>query len=743
MLLVLTGWLSREQVLRYEVPVYDRLIAWQPIKPDPRLLIIEIDEYSLAELGRWPWPRQYHAELLERLTVAGVDSVLFDVLFLEPSSSPASDQALAAAMAEHGRVFLPVRALLGPGEEGRLRLLLPVGILAEAARGLGHIRGHLDRDGILRRIDLQQWDDTQSWPQLTWALYESLSRRGLVDGQALTRDAAGFVKPAPQRVLIPYAGSPGHFPRVSYASVLKGEVPPSLLRDRIALIGTTAAGLGDWQPTPVGGMPGVEVHANLLNAWLSGHAITEVGGVAMVGGSLLAVAGFVLLLPMLRWGYAPMAVVAYSLLLLVATYAALRLGWWWSPSASIAMVILAYLLWEWRSRASLLGWFSSELRALEQESWLLPKLPLSPAPPYLGSIHHQASKLKAAIDYLSQSRSFLKNVLDSLPVATFILAGDGRLLMANRLAERHVGGGRTLQGASIGELVSQLSGYPQEEGVDHREAAYWVGREFTDSQGRHFRLEAAPLWSGLPSMEAAWLVALIDMTDERRSAEQRAHMLRFLSHDLKAPQSSILALIGLQRDGKSALPEGELCNRIERQVRYGLALTDDFLQLTKVEFSPLECRPLLLGDVAMEAMDRAWPVAVSRQVVLDSQLPEDGCPMQGDPSLLVRAIHNLLDNAIKYSPEGARVSLAIWREEAEVLCRIRDEGQGIAVKHLPHIFESYRRFDHGGVAKGFGLGLALVKTVVERHGGEVSCESQEGQGSAFTLRFPDGDEQRG
>jgi len=110
--------------------------------------------------------------------------------------------------------------------------------------------------------------------------------------------------------------------------------------------------------------------------------------------------------------------------------------------------------------------------------------------------------------------------------------------------------------------------------------------------------------------------------------------------------------------------------------------------------------------------------------------------VSADQSLLTRALFNVLENAIKYSPSGTTVRLRHSSEQGWLECRISDQGPGIAAEDLPELFNQYRRFDSSQGSEGLGLGLTMVKAVVERHGGRISCESEVGKGTTFSLRLP-------
>jgi len=110
--------------------------------------------------------------------------------------------------------------------------------------------------------------------------------------------------------------------------------------------------------------------------------------------------------------------------------------------------------------------------------------------------------------------------------------------------------------------------------------------------------------------------------------------------------------------------------------------------------------------------------------------------VRADASLLTRALFNLLENAIKYSPSGTCVSLDVAVADNQLSCSIRDQGRGIGARELPQLFDPYKRFAGPDNIEGLGLGLSMVKAVIDRHEGRIHCASVEGQGTTFTLCLP-------
>ncbi len=203
-------------------------------------------------------------------------------------------------------------------------------------------------------------------------------------------------------------------------------------------------------------------------------------------------------------------------------------------------------------------------------------------------------------------------------------------------------------------------------------------------------------------------MSLIDLSAERDAERQRATLLRFLSHDLRAPHSAILALL----DVRPAEDEAgqQVYRQIEQQVRRALGLTDAFVQLAKAESDAYRFEACMFTMLAMDAADQLWPLAQQKDIDLRRDWDDEQEPMVwADPGLLTRALFNLLENAVKYSPAGTVVSLSIRLEGDWLSCRIVDQGKGIAAAELPRLFSQYQRFASAEGSAGLGLGLAMVK----------------------------------
>ncbi|HEJ4043352.1 CHASE2 domain-containing protein [Pseudomonas aeruginosa] len=733
LLLPLTALLSLSSGLPLNNLLYDRLRNLAPLAVDPRILVVAIDDRSLESLGRWPWPRSVHAELLDRLAAAGARSVLLDVIFSEPSSNPDSDRQLARSLCRAGNVLLPLLRESVPRYGEPPREIPPTAPLAGCAAGIGHINVEADSDGTVRSVYLREGPLGQPRPLLAWQAFADAGAMPMpMPGLDDMRNLPGWQRD--HAIRIPFIGADAGFPSVPYVSVLRGEVPDSLLRDRLVLVGATAPGLGDRYVTPLsaslGTTPGVEIQANILNGLLQQRTAVDLQPWLA---ALLSAASVALLLGLMlfRSRHALLLTLACAALALGLSWALLLNGWWWSPLASLVGLLLAYLIWSWRRLNAVLAYFGWELARLDREPKVLPE---RASPPRAGNdpLQNRIAALEQAVSRTRDSRRFMADGLEGLPVATLICDPKGQILLANRKARDLFGG--ELRGAELRQRLAEL-GHPSLAGGARPTLETLEAIEFRDHRERDLRLDLARLLPVESETAIGWLVSLIDLSAERDAERQRATLLRFLSHDLRAPHSAILALL----DVRPAEDEAgqQVYRQIEQQVRRALGLTDAFVQLAKAESDAYRFEACMFTMLAMDAADQLWPLAQQKDIDLRRDWDDEQEPMVwADPGLLTRALFNLLENAVKYSPAGTVVSLSIRLEGDWLSCRIVDQGKGIAAAELPRLFSQYQRFASAEGSAGLGLGLAMVKTVIDRHGGRIGCQSQVGQGTTFEIRLP-------
>lgn len=712
---------------------YDAWLSLQSSPPSSDILIIEIDEPSLQRLGRWPWPRDIHARLIDRLDAANAATVVMDILLAEPSREPQHDVALANAMEAHGNVYLPLVLLSEQPPGGPYRdILMPIPALESAAAAVGHINILLDNDGVARQVMLKKARRNTQWRQLM---------------ASVTTPSEALPDSTPVR--IPYRGWPDHYPSVSYHDVLEGRLPGSFLEGRTVLIGMTAIGMGDRYNMSLLShdmMPGVEVHAHLLDALRDDKLIYQVQPLL---GALLAGLPIILLMLLawwLRFRFMLAVVVGLSIGVLCASLAALNLGWWWPPSASLIALALSFVVIIWRTQATLLAWFEHELKVLYKEPPILPYQQYSLALPEGAKLYQQLQSLEFALARLVNGRRFVLDVMHSLPLPIFILNENGAVLLANLKAVQL---GRETQDKPIQhiEALPDVVCFEDERGFSSLWPPIAFDKESSpsmlsgglckDLEGNTYRMEMGRLTTSTTTMPGGWLVWLVDLTSEVEIEAQRASMLNFLSHDMKAPQTRALALIDAQQENGNALPEARFYRQIKQSLRQSLSMINDFIGLTRAQSFDMKKDFVLFEDLIMEVLDQARPLACAKRITLNSEFnDEDGAPVFGDKGYLARAAFNLIENAIKYGHEDGQVWVSVRADKHWVTLEVTDNGPGIHEAETERIFDNFHRSEGPSGIKGHGLGLALVKTVAENHGGTVRCSSALGKGSRFVLKLP-------
>ena len=757
--------------------VYDRFLAARERPVSPDIVIVEIDNASVAALGRWPWPRSLHAEVVDRLAKAGAAAVVYDVLFTEPSPD---DMRFGEALRERPS-YLPV--LLSPADEadhGRREVEKPVAPLAQAVAGLGHINLEVDNDGIVRSVAMFEGDAQQRWPQLMVPLW-----RAVRDGKVVLPDRAGAATAATAaadaklmhaggrdseaRFLLPFGANTQTYRTVSFAQVLEGRVPPDLLRGRVVLVGVTASGLFDRFATPLSGtlgpMPGVYIHALVLDTLLSGTAIEPASQLTVVLASLvplaLLLAAFLVFSPLSTLLMLPLL----ALLSLAGSAALLyyeRI--WLGPVPAIVALGLVYPLWSWRRLEMTMAYLRKELRQLADEPYLLPEAPTPPRE-FGGDVLAQQMALMAqAAQRLQDMRRFVWDSLDSVPEPLVVADLRGVVLIANHAARAyfaHLNVSAT-EGRGMPEvfgdlaLVKPIDPNPETLAFAH---AHWPapldpargefaqlmerGVEVRARDGSDYLLRYASC-TNAQGQAVGWIAGLVDVTALHDAERQREHALRLLSHDMRSPQASIVALVETERERGTleAAPVREVMDRIERYARRSLTLADDFVQLARAESQVYALEPTSLTELAIDASDEVWPQASAKHIQIETAF--DGEQMgwiNADRSLMTRALVNILNNAVKYSPPETRIVCSIAVADGRmprVICSIRDEGYGIPLEDQAKLFQPFRRF-HAGQrpeVSGAGLGMAFVKTVVTRHGGEVHVDSAPDQGTTVTMSLP-------
>ena len=379
---------------------------------------------------------------------------------------------------------------------------------------------------------------------------------------------------------------------------------------------------------------------------------------------------------------------------------------------------------------------------------------------------------------LAIERAQFESVLQQMPAGVMIAdATSGKLVLTNEQAKQIVGYAyeQSLNLAEYDEIVPfqgfgsegqpyQAADYPLMRSLQKGETISNEEIEFQRSDGRRIVINAnsAPIVDADGQIVAA-VVVFQDVTDRKQAEQEREQLLAreqairkeaeranrikdeflaVLSHELRSPLNPILGWSRLLQTRQfDAARTREALIRIERNAKLQAELIEDLLDVSRILQGKLSLNiaTVELTSTLEAAMETVRLAAEAKSIQMHAKIEPQVGQVWGDASRLQQVVWNLLSNAIKFTPQGGRVEIRLERQGSQAQIKVSDTGKGIPADFLPYVFEHFRQADATTTRKfgGLGLGLAIVRHLVELHGGTVQAESPgEGQGATFTVRLP-------
>ena len=836
---------------RWDNLLYDaQLSIWSRTVSDD-IIIINIDDESLEQIGRWPWPRSIHAELINKIDQESPRAIGLDIIFNEPdSNNPVSDVLLARAMRKSGKVVLPVFMSQESSNATPIEAL-PLPEFTFNAAALGHVHIDVSDDGIARRVFLKEGIGEPHWMHYSLAMLSVSDKDIKLTAESIHNNLKPSYSPMQWSreypFLIPYAGPPGHFNHIGYSQVLAGLYTKDLFRDKIVLIGATAEGMGDALPTPLSGdsgiMNGVEIIANVIDAILNDINITEIDKTWLTLFTVLLVALPVFLYPYLN----PTSTLIALLGIVTSTALLIALLLWlfgiWIPLATALLFqVLSYPLWSWRRLNHAMRHINAELDELtarqkslsvrtqrnlieeirfisqfvpikgwvlqdkngktiisdgtipilniniKPEGWsvdgyrywsnviyknkpcslglsmgadavitdeemrLLDSLLTSSLSNDDGNARRYAEDVlqrkiqqvqSAGVEY-EGLRRIIDDSLSGMADGILICSSRGQVMLSNRRAGWYLfaDDDAVINGLSLNEILPTIR---QKDGenwkamlqrvlFNHERVLTHVVHE----DGRNLMVEISPLRI-VGDVLDGFIINLSDISQLKASENKRTEVLNFLSHDLRSPLASMIAMIELAKNKTVVDDMRNMLEGMEKQTNKTLHLAEQFLQLSRANTTEnLKFYDIDFNSVVLNAIDQLWALSNQQHVTIEHEFQQEALWARGEPDLLERAIINLLSNAIKHSKANSVVQVSVTLNQENITCCVIDQGSGIAAEDVPDLFEMFQRTNGTGVERiqGIGLGLAFVDAVAKRHAGHVNIESIIGEGSSFCLVIP-------
>ena len=837
---------------RLDLLAYDTVVNASPTPINEQVVIVSIDERSLNGIGQWPWRRAIHAQLIDKLSSYNTSLIAFDIIFSEPDTQhPGDDEILAKSMRDNGNTLLPMH--IHPLSYGQaLTEILPIPELITAAKKLGHVHVELDEDGLARGIFLKSGVGSDHWPSLSMAMATEINPMIQYIKEAEDRIKAPYISVNTEFRLIPFAGPRGTYPTYSYLDVMSDKIPADAFRNKVVMIGATAAGLGDIIPTPITNenspMSGVELHANAFSAIMSNTAIRPVIPLWIYLLTFAFIMIPIVVFPRLKPTYVMPSAIVMVCMVMGFSYALMRYDHsWFPPINSMIGILLAYPLWSWQRMRHLNSFFSQELERLNQEpdlgfrkigqhniekiflsllsllqprqyvfikdnhllhsfdkeslnsikllreglwkhdehaSWIkirhhntsykiglgwdastsrknicdfLDKLDLSAqldvAPTrYYEQIANRIAQVREAISAMQDMRTFISKGFEEMPGAVLVTDPAGIVVFSNSHAMKWLNKGpKELHSQAIHEVFAEhmLDQDKISEGI----AAVLLQGKHSEFQiqinNRDVLIHCLPFLVDENS-DAGLMISMSDITAIKQQQREKNQLIDFLSHDVRSPLVSQLAMLQGIRSGRIEW-QTELIGDIESHAKRSLNLSDQFLQITRAEqttegdfyeFELLSAIENSVDSIIQLAKSKHITIVVKSDDMAEGESDDKQCLdelwIKGNAELVERAIINLLSNAIKYSDPNTNIRVELVRQNDTARIKVIDQGHGIAQDELPHIFERFRRQRQSELSgnKGAGLGLNFVDVVATKHNGAVFVDSRLGHGTTFTLEFP-------
>ena len=353
------------------------------------------------------------------------------------------------------------------------------------------------------------------------------------------------------------------------------------------------------------------------------------------------------------------------------------------------------------------------------------------------AFNEMAGNIRKLVESISTEQSKLDTVLSNMADGVIVTDKEGNISLANHAAEKLFG---FRAEAIISKTVIEVT---HDHEIDNLAKRCLAREEQLNSQieltsaGKYLRVIAIPITGKILS---GCLLLLQDLTEMRNLQTMRQELVGNISHDLRTPLAGIKIMVETLRDGaiddKNAAID--FLTRIENEVDRLTQMVSELTELSRIEAGSTELNKenLNLNELINEAVIQLRPLADKQRITLNPVLSDTLPSAKVDRDRLSQTITNLIHNAIKFNRSGGSVTITTSSDDKTITVKVIDTGIGIPKANLPHVFERFYKADKSRTNSGSGLGLAIAKHTIEAHGGTITAQSEEGNGSTFSFTIP-------
>lgn len=354
-------------------------------------------------------------------------------------------------------------------------------------------------------------------------------------------------------------------------------------------------------------------------------------------------------------------------------------------------------------------------------------------------------KEQAMTDLLLESKEGLESLLDSVPAALVVTTEEGEVESLNPSAERLFShNADTIAGQSIDKLIIK----PAKQESSTLALLLKAGSEkMLQLEALSAEQEIIPVAASATQFESPSgkriLITIIDETERFKLEQLKREFYSMVSHDIRTPLTTVGVILELANQGQYGPISEELSEKLttaERNTQRLLEMVGRLLAVEKLDEGRVELNieDGKLTDIIDSAVESVHQLCENKQMKLETKVTPEDATIRCDQTFIIQVLTNLISNAIKYSPEGGTISVIATRGFTSAEFSVADQGPGIPEGKRTTIFERFKQAEAQRDRKtGFGLGLAICKSIVEQHGGKIGVKSEEGNGSTFWFSLPE------
>ena len=348
------------------------------------------------------------------------------------------------------------------------------------------------------------------------------------------------------------------------------------------------------------------------------------------------------------------------------------------------------------------------------------------------AFNEMSAKLKELVETISEDRTKLATILDSMADGVIMTDAEGNISLANRATEKLF----NIKEAKNKPLIEAVRDHEVDELLKLcLKTAQTQAAQYESSISKRYLRAIA-----IPIAHSGVLLLFQDLTELRNLQTTRRELIGNISHEFRTPLAAIKVMVETLRDGAVDEKEAarDFLTRVDSEVDRLTQLVAELTELSRIETGKAELKkePVDINRLVEEVIGQLNPQAERQRLSISKEFAADLPVVPADKDRVRQVIANLVHNAIKFTPAGGTITITTKTLEGSVVVDIADTGIGIPEEDLPHVFERFYKGDRARSGAGTGMGLAIAKHVVEAHGGNIWVESEEGKGSTFGFSLP-------